>query len=156
LLSSGKGVLWFAPALLMAPAGGRAALARSPGTDAGRDALRATARGVAWGALAACALALFLYSRFEHWAGDGSFGPRYLVPLLPLAFLLVALALEHAGRARRGLAWALGLLGLAVQLAGVSIYFGAQMREAGDYPYRLPLEHPQFMSESHFNPAYSP
>ena len=25
----------------------------------------------------------------------------------------------------------------------MGIYFGAQMREAGDYPYTLPLEHPR-------------
>jgi hypothetical protein len=30
------------------------------------------------------------------------------------------------------------------------------MREAGDYPYTLPLDHPRFMSDSHFNPAFSP
>jgi len=43
-----------------------------------------------------------------------------------------------------------------VQIGGVAIYFGAQMREAGDYPYTLPLEHPRFMSDSHFNPRFSP
>jgi hypothetical protein len=100
--------------------------------------------------------ALALYARFQHWAGDGSFGPRYLVPLLPLAFLLVALALDGASAARRRAAWILGLAGLAVQIGGVAIYFGAQMREAGDYPYTLPLEHPRSMSDSHFNPRYSP
>ena len=47
-------------------------------------------------------------------------------------------------------------LGAFVQVGGVAIYFGAQMREAGDYPYALPLEDPHFMSDSHFNPRYSP
>ena len=42
------------------------------------------------------------------------------------------------------------------QIGGVAIYFGAQMREAGDYPYTLPLGHPRFMSDSHFNPRFSP
>src|SRR5262249_45484057 len=42
------------------------------------------------------------------------------------------------------------------EVGGVAIYFGAQMREAGDYPYTLPLEHPRFMSDSHFNPRMSP
>lgn len=153
LISSGKGVLWFAPVLWIAPAGwrwmvrGRAA----KDTDAGTAARRA-----AWGALLAWGMAFLLYARFQHWAGDGSFGPRYLVPLLPLAFLAVAFALDGASRARGRFVWALGALGLIVQLGGVGIYFGAQMREAGDYPYTLPLDHPRFMSDSHFNPRYSP
>jgi len=36
------------------------------------------------------------------------------------------------------------------------VYFGAQMREAGDYPYTKALSDPSFMAESHFNPARSP
>lgn len=184
LLSSGKGVLWFAPALWLAPAGWRAmwsaassATASPPGQVAEhglnvpltrhgrwRDAiarLRASAPPARAGlAVAAAWIAgLALYSRFQHWAGDGSFGPRYLVPLLPLAFLAMAFALggvPSPSRARKALAVLLAVLGFWVQIGGVSIYFGAQMREAGDYPYTLPLEHPRFMSESHWNPAASP
>lgn len=146
LLSSGKGVLWFAPALFLAPAGFRA-LRREGG---------APARRAAWGAAAVAAVALGLYARFEHWAGDGSFGPRYLLPVLPLAFLAVARALDRARGARRALAAALAVAGLVVQVGGVSIYFGAEMREVGDYPYQLPLEDPRSLSDSHFNPAFSP
>jgi hypothetical protein len=101
-------------------------------------------------------IALALYAKFEHWAGDGSFGPRYLVPLLPLAFLPVAFFLHGAGPWRRALATLLATAGLAVQLGGVAIYFGAQMREAGDYPYTRALNDPEFMRESHFEPRSSP
>lgn len=159
LLSSGKGVLWFAPALWLAFAGWRAVWARPERADpeipppAGfADA----ARRAAWGALAAWLVALLLYARFQHWAGDGSFGPRYLVPLLPLGFVLVGYALQGAGPMRRSVAAALAAIGLLVQIGGVAIYFGAQMREAGDYPYTLPIEHPRFMSDSHFNPRFTP
>jgi len=145
LLSSGKGVLWFAPALWNAPSGWRA-MKHAGGPR------RLAATAVAMATL----MALGLYGTFEHWAGDGSYGPRYLVPLLPLLFLGVAFALEGASRARRRLAWLLGLAGLLVQIGGVSIHFGAQMREAGDFPYSLPLKDPRFMSDSHFNPAFSP
>jgi hypothetical protein len=55
-----------------------------------------------------------------------------------------------------GVALALGLLGAAVQVGGVAIYFGSQMREAGDYPYTRSLADPLFMSESHWNPYYTP
>jgi hypothetical protein len=120
-----------------------------------RRAGGAQARAAVTVALAG-AIAVLLYAKFEHWAGDGSFGPRYLVPLLPLAFVPVAFALNEATGLRKALAAALAVAGLAVQLGGVAIYFGAQMREAGDYPYRGPLNDPHFMSESHFNPYHSP
>lgn len=161
LVSSGKGVMWFAPALWLAPLGWKRMRAGDvpPVPDAGSPMVwrsDGAGRVASWGIAAAWAVGLFLYARFQHWAGDGSFGPRYLIPLLPLAFLPVAFALEHARRARRIAIAALAAVGLLVQVGGVSVYFGAQMREAGDYPYTLPLEHPRFMGDSHFNPAFSP
>ena len=155
VLSSGKGVAWFAPALWLAPLGWRAATRRA-GRNRARWSELTPAGRAAWGVLALWAVALALYCTFQHWAGDGSFGPRYLVPLLPPAVLLVTFAFHHASRALRRTAWVIGLLGLVVTLGGVGIYFGAQMRDAGDYPYTLPLEHPRFMSDSHFNPRFSP
>jgi hypothetical protein len=155
LLSSGKGVAWFAPALWLAPRGWWVATRRAGRTRARWSELTPAGRA-AWGALALWLTGLALYCRFQHWAGDGSFGPRYLVPLLPAGFLLVAFALHRASRALRRGAVALGLVGLLVTLGGVGIYFGAQMREAGDYPYTLSLEDPRFMSDSHFNPGFSP
>jgi len=183
LLSSGKGVVWFAPVLLLAPAGWRKlhrmhreprpmpvlarraaerlrgwlpewlrpTLTREVPEKKWEDLRRAApAIVIQW------ALALLLYGTFEHWAGDGSFGPRYLIPFLAPAFLLVMVALQHPSRALRRTAQVLALAGLLVQVGGVGIHFGAQMREAGDYPYTRALSDPRFMSESHFNPAFSP
>ena len=153
LVSSGKGVLWFAPALALAPWGVadmRRRRAHAPAARAPAAAGAARALALAWLA------GLAQYATFQHWAGDGSWGPRYLVPLLPPAFLAVAFALDGASRARRRVAWALGALGLAVQLGGLGIYFGAEMRAVGDYPYTRPLDDPHFMEASHFNPRYSP
>lgn len=161
LLSSGKGVMWFAPALWLVPIGWRK-LRRDPAPPVPTRETplvwrsQGAGRVASWGIAAAWIAGLLLYGRFEHWAGDGSFGPRYLIPLLPLAFLPVAFALEQATRARRVAIALLAAAGLFVQIGGVSIYFGAQMREAGDYPYTLPLEHPRFMSDSRFHPAFSP
>ena len=145
LLSSGKGLLWFAPVLWIAVSGARA-MRQAGGT-----------RRAAFGTIVGLSVfALGFFGSFEHWAGDGSFGPRYLLPILPLLFVVVAFALEHGSRARLRAAQWLALAGLLVQLGGVSIHFGAQMREAGDYPYTRPLDDPRFMSDSHFNPAFSP
>jgi hypothetical protein len=155
LLSSGKGAAWFAPALWLAPGGWWNATRRA-GRNRARWSELTPAGRAAWGALLLWGTGLALYCRFQHWAGDGSFGPRYLVPLLPPAFLLVTFALHRASRALRRAALALALAGLFVTLGGVAVYFGAQMREAGDYPYTRALEDPRFMSDSHFNPRFSP
>ncbi len=145
LISSGKGVLWFAPSLWLAPRGWRRMWQQPP-----------HARRALLGTVLALGGALLIYSKFEHWAGDGSFGPRYLVPLLPLAFIAVAFVLDRASRLARAAAVLLGTLGLLVQIGGVSIHFGAEMREVGDYPYTRALNDPRFMSDSHFNPRFSP
>jgi hypothetical protein len=154
LWSSGKGVAWFAPMVWLAP-WGIAAMVRSrnhsEAAKRGDDARRA-----GWAIAAAWGLALFVYGRFQHWGGDGSWGPRYLVPVLPLAAIAVGFALDGASRARKRVAWALGCAGLIVTLGGVGIYFGAQMREAGDYPYTLALDDPHFMEASHWDPRFSP
>jgi len=154
LLSSGKGLAWFAPAAWLALAGFPEMTRSRAHSSEPRHGV--PARNAARAALAACAIALLEFGTFQHWAGDGSWGPRFLVPVLPLAFLAVAFALEGASRARRRLAWALGLLGLVVTLGGVGIHFGAEMREVGDYPYTRALDDPHFMEASHFNPRFSP
>ena len=43
------------------------------------------ARRTGWAIAATWGVALCIYGRFQHWGGDGSWGPRYLVPVLPLA-----------------------------------------------------------------------
>jgi hypothetical protein len=156
LISSGKGVLWFAPALVLVPAGLEAMWHAPAGDPAPGEASARARRRAAWAIVVAWLVALALYGRFQHWAGDGSFGPRYLVPLLPAAFLAVAFACDRMHDARRAAACVLAMVGLIVTLGGVAIYFGAQMREAGDYPYRLALDDPHFMESSHFDPRFSP
>jgi hypothetical protein len=95
LLSSGKGILWYAPLVVLVPAAVPAAVRR----------LGAPAWGIV---LALCAMTL-VYASFEHWAGDGSWGPRYLVPLVPLALTLVVAAHAQepwgAWRARSSARW---------------------------------------------------
>ncbi len=158
LLSSGKGLVWFAPPVWLVPAGVRAMLRTRSDEPSwlARAGLTSAPGRAAWGTLGATAAALLLYARFQHWAGDGSFGPRYLVPLLPALGLCVVAALASGSSGTRRVARLACVLGVIVQIGGVGIYFGAQMRDAGDYPYTRSLEHPRFMSDSHWNPRFSP
>ena len=154
LVSSGKGVFWFAPALWLLPWGASEMLRRRAHGDEPRHGW--AAEGAFVGAAAMWAIGLAQYATFQHWAGDGSWGPRYLVPLLPPAFLVIAFALEYGSRTVKRAAWVLAAIGLLVQIAGVGIYFGAEMREVGDYPYVRALDDPHSLESSHFNPRYSP
>ncbi len=154
LLSSGKGIAWFAPVVWLVPPGLTAMLRSRQHSSSARHG--DDVRRAGWASIAVWVAGLLLYGRFQHWGGDGSWGPRYLVPLLPLAAIPVAFALEGASRLRRRVAWLLGAAGLVVTLGGVGIYFGAQMREAGDFPYTLALEDPHFMEASHWNPRFTP
>jgi hypothetical protein len=100
---------------------------------------------------------LLLNSVFRAWAGDGSWGPRYLVPFVPLLLLPAAVVVGHA--ARRGLrrwAWVLLLAGALVQWGGVSVYYGSYLRETGSYPYTRSFEDPRFLEDVHWVPDYSP
>lgn len=155
LVSSGKGVLWFAPALWLAFLG-FASMRKPRAHGGGVPVRREAAARAALGVLAVWIVSLAVYAKFEHWAGDGSFGPRYLIPALAPGFLAVAFALNTADRARRSVAWVLAVAGLLVQIGGVAIYFGAEMREVGDYPYTRSLSDPEFMSASHFDPHHTP
>lgn len=155
LFSSGKGLCWFAPGVWLYRSGGDrlAEIMRSAPMP-----LRRNLAGLALSVLATgLSAVIIVYGRFEHWAGDGSFGPRYLLPILPLVFLVVAFAIQYGRRWRFGDVLPLLVLGgLAVQIGGVAIHYGAEMREVGDYPYTRALNDPRFMSESHFDPHQSP
>ena len=73
---------------------------------------------------------VLLYAGFEHWAGDGSWGPRYIVPLIPLAVAAIAARLGDHSLPRRRLWWTgvvvAGILGFVVQIGGVFISFDFQ------------------------------
>jgi hypothetical protein len=88
LASPAKGVIWYCPVLFLSLLGARAFWRRD--------------RACALAILAASALWLVLISRYYQWFGGGSWGPRFLVPLLPLWILPAA---ETLDRWRRGRGW---------------------------------------------------
>ena len=107
LLSPGRGLVWYAPGLLLA-VWGWPVLAR-------RD------RGLAWALGLACLAPLLFYSLRSAWWGNWCWGPRYLIPVVPLLALPAGVGLTRAPRA---VAVALGGLGLLGALAGLVTYNG--------------------------------
>jgi hypothetical protein len=110
LVSPGKGLAWMAPGLLLVPLG----LLR---------AARAGDRLWPW-TLAGIALASLIPTAFlRGWHGAWTYGPRYVLPLLPFAWLGVAFALDAARERRwvKPLGAALLALGFAVALGGALV-----------------------------------
>jgi hypothetical protein len=98
---------------------------------------------------------VLFFGKFVAWAGDGSWGPRYLIPVLPFLILPVG-ALIPRGKLASRAALSLAALGLVVQIGGVSIYFGNYLREIGEFPYTKSFDDPEFLYKSHYVPNYSP
>jgi hypothetical protein len=74
-----------------------------------------------------------VYASLENWMGGRSYGPRYLVPLLPA--LVLPLAFWSPSRGVRPLAASLIALSVAVQLPGVLVDYSKvrqERAEAGD------------------------
>lgn len=104
LASPAKGVLWYCPVLVLSLLGARAFWRRDR-----ICALALLAASVAW---------LLLISRYYQWFGGGSWGPRFLVPLLPLWILPAA---EVISRWRRGRASRLAIVALVAASLIVSV-----------------------------------
>jgi hypothetical protein len=121
LLSPGKGVIWYAPPLLLALPGSWLLWRRG-----GRAAVL-----LGWGLFLSH---LLLYARWGEWQGGGVWGPRFLLPVVaPLLVLAAGLWPSRSpGRGRAGgerarpmLALALmgGLLGFVGNLGGALLNF---------------------------------
>lgn len=110
LVSPGRGLLWMAPLVLLAPYG-LVLLAR------GGERMRP---GLALGAFLALLIPVAV---MPGWHGGYTYGPRYLLPALPFLWMGVAEVLDRwsAPASPRWIAIALGVLGLCVQLPAVLV-----------------------------------
>lgn len=144
-VAPGKGLVWFAPACLPALAGLPALWRRR------RDAVLLAA-GVAVPVILAGAA-------WHSWMGGYSWGPRRLMPVLPLVFIGTADAIAlAAGRLSGAAILALALAGAAVNAAGVGAHFADVLVAAEE---TSPVHHPlvpkrDFHRATLWNPRYSP
>jgi hypothetical protein len=106
-VSPGKSVLLFSPPVILAAAGARALIRRAP-------MLAAAVAGVSL-------IHVMLVAQLTFFGGDWFWGPRYLVPLVPLWAIAAPLALTTRMR-RPAIAFVLAA-GLVVQLLGVSVVY---------------------------------
>ncbi|PZR98496.1 MAG: hypothetical protein DLM69_08610 [Candidatus Chloroheliales bacterium] len=81
LLSPGKGLLWFAPPVMLLPFAIPLAWRRNAALTSA--------------CVATVLVHILFYSMNRFWHGDGSWGPRYLMPALPFALLPVAALIER-------------------------------------------------------------
>lgn len=120
LLSPGAGLVVYVPLVVLAPFGVRA--------------LYRQRRSVAVLIVSLILVRLFFYALWNGWDGGSTWGPRFLVPALPLLFVLIAFAshlpapLEGEGRGGgrwlRGIVIALAALSIAVEIVGQLVPYG--------------------------------
>jgi hypothetical protein len=99
------------------------------------------------------------YEGFLTWWGGGSWGPRFLVPVVPLLTLALAAGLRPIWRARHTRMALVGLAALSVliQLSSVLIDFGVYWTILQLYYRTVPGSSPWDFVYSHiYDPWYSP
>lgn len=115
-LSPFRGLFWYNPVLLLALPGWLM--------------LRRHAPSVAWSALLLAAAQALLFASWWSWHGGITWGPRFLLPVLPLFVLALVPLLDTAFSRRRGrggivlVLLAFVLLSLGVQLLGALYDYG--------------------------------
>ncbi|MDQ7029589.1 MAG: hypothetical protein Q9O62_07330 [Ardenticatenia bacterium] len=131
LLSPGRGLIWYAPWTVLLLGRARAAWHRWPATTVA--------------AIGSAVVYVLLYGKWYMWHGGFAWGPRFLVPTLPLLAWLVAPATARRDR----MLLALGAMGVAVNLVGVAWDFDIQ--QAALLQSGLPLFDPR----TFFDPRYA-
>ncbi|MEA3375487.1 MAG: hypothetical protein U9R72_04740 [Chloroflexota bacterium] len=116
LLSPGKGLFVFMPVLLLSLVGWPALL------DKRRD--------WAWLVLLAGAVYLVPHALYGHWSGGGGWGPRLLLPIVPLLLLPAGEVIERweTRRAGRVVLVLLIALSLFIQVLGVSVNWARHLQ----------------------------
>jgi hypothetical protein len=109
LFSPGKGIIYFAPPVMLAPIG-LFYMWRKGSSQARAEALWIGAQAV---------IVFIFYALWSSWAGNWAWGPRFLVPFVP--FMLWSLGPLVKQLWARALWWVLGAGGLVVAIAGTLV-----------------------------------
>ena len=134
LVSPGRGLVFYAPPVLLGCWGWRV--------------LRQRDTRLAWLLLAAAVWQLVFYSLRGTWWANWCWGPRYLVPVVPLLCVLAGCAPWAEQTRLKEFGTVLLLLGLVNAWAGLVVYNGLYQ----DWCYKLP----DGLSKLLWSPAYSP
>jgi hypothetical protein len=119
LLSPGKGLVLYAPILLLLPAG----LWRFGKRDAGAALL----------VTATIAVCVFAHANtLVVWLGGWAWGPRFLVPIIAIGVLPLAELLEHGGRTQRLAMLVFGALGAIIQVPALLLDKGEYIAHLRD------------------------
>jgi len=111
LFSTGKGLVFYAPISVVAILGLRKVLQTAPYRNS-----------VVIGLIL---IQLAVYGKFEMWSGENAYGPRYLIPVLPLVCILV-IPLAHIGKQWLVGMWLAAITGFIFSgLMGKLMYFNA-------------------------------
>jgi hypothetical protein len=120
LLSPGKGLFVFNPLLVLGVLGWIVLVRRR--------------RDWAWLGLALVAFHLVPHALYNNWSGGGGWGPRLLLPIVPIALLPAGEIIEawQARPAGRVLVLLLVTMSVAIQVLGVSVNWGRHLQRIWD------------------------
>jgi hypothetical protein len=116
LISPGKSIFLYSPVLVLAFIGYPSFVRRD--------------RSLALAVLAIAVVTVFFYARFHDWSGDWAWGPRFMLPFIPLLLLAIIGVVETWATWNWRLRAGAGLLisaSIAVQLLGILVDYQVQM-----------------------------
>ena len=117
-ISPGKGLLWYCPVVIFALVGVPRFIAR---------------HGIACKlALSIATLSLLPYLFVPDWYGGDAWGPRFIIPILPLVLLpaLEGHDVFSTDSRRKAVAWAILIFSVIVQIAGQLVNYPLRLRRA--------------------------
>jgi hypothetical protein len=145
-ISPGKGLLFYSPALVLA--------------GIGMWGLLRAHRDLALGIFGFAALHTLGYSRQIIWWGGLNWGPRYMIPLLPVMMLAaapgIAAILRWPPRRAKATLLFLALIALFPQLAGTLVDIRLFEGELDRALYQVLQDYHRAMEQVAWNPAYNP
>jgi hypothetical protein len=129
LVSPARGLLWYSPPVLLAPIGW--------------PRFHRTHTALSWTLLAAIAVHLVAFGAWWEWWGGYSWGPRYLLPIIPCLMLAALPVFQTACASARSAGVTLARVGVGVLLAaGVAVQVAGVVVDYNLYEVELDAQFP--------------